>query len=341
MTNTSALCIVLLFAGASALKVREAGAIASRKNAIFSVLVASPEHYTDSVVNQISDAAVAICSARHFGSTMQFHMDFANLDDWHFALLMNLGWTMHNQTDSIGYWKDKYKPVYSQEQAQKEGRLWENITVQQRTDGWATYFKYNAWLYEGYDNVLISDTDIVWLDNPDPILTGVDDNLLFQAFRERARKGAEDHPGLNTRLMIIKPSPTTYKELVNRSSRGVYVPFTNTEQDVLEGLFHDDDNAGGTINTFSHLHTHSDCTGLDASSEASLIAGSSGHLVDEIILNRLKRLKTCDDVWKICKLRKNRFCKLRKSASCELSKYPWQEEGGRGSHPSKKNKRHP
>ncbi len=43
--------------------------------------------------------------------------------------------------------------------------------------------------------------------------------------------------GLNSHLMIITPSQETFDEIITRAKQGEYIPFTNTEQDVLEALW--------------------------------------------------------------------------------------------------------
>jgi hypothetical protein len=264
----------------------------SRNIALFTVLVSTDDHYLVGVTNQITDAAVAICTARHYGSTMPFLLDFANLRDDHVAMLAGLGWIMHNVTDSIGMWQGKYKPVYNKTQAIQENRPWEDDQpVQDRKDGWATYFKFKAWTHDEYDTILVSDADIVWKGNPDPILEGPGFDVSFQAFEENADR---KRTGLNTRLMIITPSKDLYNILVDRASSGNYVPYTNTEQDVLESQFPAEDryvpkdqdwqlNTGKVMELFKHRHRHCKCDGLNA--------------------ERLARVQTCQDIWRACKER--------------------------------------
>jgi len=43
--------------------------------------------------------------------------------------------------------------------------------------------------------------------------------------------------GLNTHLMLLQPNRTVDQELLQKAVAGDYIPFTNTEQDVLENFF--------------------------------------------------------------------------------------------------------
>ena len=43
--------------------------------------------------------------------------------------------------------------------------------------------------------------------------------------------------GLNTHLMLLRPNRTVYQELLQKAATGDYIPFTNTEQGVLENYF--------------------------------------------------------------------------------------------------------
>jgi hypothetical protein len=250
----------------------------SRKFAVFTSLVSTSDWWiTDPSKSMVNDAAVAICTARHYGSTMPFLLDFANLRDDQVAMLSRLGWKMHNVTDSIEMWQGRYKPVYNEAQAIQENRPWVDQPVQIRKDGWATYFKFKAWTYDEYDKILISDADIIWGASPDPILAGPGLDSDFHAFAEKSDRSTM---GINTHLMIITPSKETYEKLVDRASSGNYVPYTNTEQDVLESHFRANENTGDVMGLFKHKHRNCICAGLDA--------------------GRLAEVQTCEDVWRAC-----------------------------------------
>lgn len=248
----------------------------SRQIALFTALVSTDDYYLAGNTNMVLDAAVAICTARHYGSKMPFLLDFANLRGDHVEMLAGLGWKVHNVTDSIGMWQSKYKPVYNKTQALQEHRPWTDQHVQNRRDGWATYFKFKAWTHEEYDKILISDADVIWRANPDPVLEGPGSDFVFQTFLEKADRTSK---GLNTHLMIITPSKDTYEKLVEWASSGAYLPYTNTEQDVLESHFRGYRNGDSVMGLFKHRHTHSVC--LDA--------------------GRLARVQTCEDIWRACR----------------------------------------
>ena len=45
-----------------------------------------------------------------------------------------------------------------------------------------------------------------------------------------------DYKGLNTALMLITPAYTWFRQLVLMSRHGRWLPYTNTEQDVIESM---------------------------------------------------------------------------------------------------------
>ena len=55
---------------------------------------------------------------------------------------------------------------------------------------------------------------------------------LSQTYTER-----RGYTGLQTHIMFIKPSAVVFRILVDQGLTKSYVPFTNTEQDVLETVF--------------------------------------------------------------------------------------------------------
>lgn len=284
-THTSWLLVLLAYAAPAANSIKvpmttDTHSYEERKIALFTTLIQTDDHHRAESTNMVSDAAVMICTARHHGSKMPFLMDFANLRDDHVAMLAVLGFQMHNVTDSIGMWQSKYKPCYSKAQAIQENRSWKDQPVQERRDGWATYFKFKAWTYDKYDKILISDTDIIWKDSPDPILAGLGFDIDFDAFPEKEDRA---RMGLNTHLMIITPSKDRYEQLVDWASSGHYFPYTNTEQDVLESNLDVHEETGNVVKQFHHRHKHVDCAGIDA--------------------ERLAQFQNCEDIWRACKQR--------------------------------------
>lgn len=106
---------------------------------------------------------------------------------------------------------------------------------QPRRDGALTSVKFAAWGL-AYDLVLHTDADVLFLESPRAALEAAHARrLLFQAAKvERAGRG---YDGLNTHMMLLKPSPDVQAILLANAAAGHFVPYTRTEQDVLEAAF--------------------------------------------------------------------------------------------------------
>lgn len=79
------------------------------------------------------------------------------------------------------------------------------------------------------------DADVILQEDPMSMFTMKQfENVTFQAFRESAKRPYE---GLNTHMMMVKPDVRVFRKIVERAKMGLYVPYTNTEQDVLEWMF--------------------------------------------------------------------------------------------------------
>ena len=113
------------------------------------------------------------------------------------------------------------------------GRKWIAQPVQDRQDGVCTTTKLLAWNLTEYDNVLCVDTDVVFSEDPSPWMRRHSERY-FVARREVATR---HYLGLNTHMFYLKPSQLLFRVLSDASTSGHYIPYTNTEQDVLESVF--------------------------------------------------------------------------------------------------------
>ena len=109
-------------------------------------------------------------------------------------------------------------------------------TIQQRDDGAATSLKFLSWTLTRYAMVMHADLDVLFLESPQPALeAAVRQGLVFQAAStERGKRGGYD--GLNTHMLLLRPSLEIFAILAANAANGHFVPYTRTEQDVLEGI---------------------------------------------------------------------------------------------------------
>merc|ERR1712061_894630 len=155
------------------------------------------------------------------------------------STLKKWGWKGEDYSkDSIRI-KESYRPVYSDAEAENLGRWWSHNDdhVKSRKDGWATYFRFYAWLARQYDRVLITDLDVFFTENPDPHVVEIPANVTFLASLEMKTHRKFGYKGLNSHMMAITPSNATFHELLLRAQRGEYIPLRNTDEDVLESIF--------------------------------------------------------------------------------------------------------
>ena len=108
--------------------------------------------------------------------------------------------------------------------------------VQQRRDGGLTSVKFHAWRLTQYDAILHTDVDVSFLESPRAALEAAHaSGLLFQpASREAAKRG---YVGINTHMMLLRPSLDMHALITANAASGHFIPYTRTEQDVLEALF--------------------------------------------------------------------------------------------------------
>lgn len=109
----------------------------------------------------------------------------------------------------------------------------ETKVLQRRTDGPATATKLFALTLTSYDYVLVSDLDVQFLESPlHALLEARRQNALFLA--AHWERGYRSYRGLNSHLIIVRPSTTLFAVLAAQAESGHFIPFTRTEQDVLE-----------------------------------------------------------------------------------------------------------
>jgi hypothetical protein len=85
------------------------------------------------------------------------------------------------------FFKGVYKLVYSSWQAANMSRIiLPGGVVQDREDGWATYFKFLAWTMMQYERVLFIDVDCKLYENPDRMFRDKScTNSSFQAYEKK------------------------------------------------------------------------------------------------------------------------------------------------------------
>ena len=117
-------------------------------------------------------------------------------------------------------------------------QLWvDNNRVQKRIDGICTTTKFHSWSLNGFDAVAVIDNDVC-LDDPNQVWRALDEfSKSDRIFAARPEKAERRYWGFNTRIMFLKPNVHIFKLLTDKAASGDFVPYTNTEQDVLETVF--------------------------------------------------------------------------------------------------------
>jgi hypothetical protein len=188
-------------------------------------------------------------------STYPHYVDVANVSVVDQVRMKKLGIFVRDRTNMSDFFRGIWHPVKRLEDAQEKGQMLLGrsavpLLVQNRKDGWATYFKFLAWKLLACKKVLAFDADVHFIEKykkhgveiknhgreiEKDILSGPADE--FSAFEEIKKRG---YCGLNVCAMILSPSQETYDLLIRTanqsSSDRIVVPFTNCEQDVIESL---------------------------------------------------------------------------------------------------------
>ena len=104
--------------------------------------------------------------------------------------------------------------------------------LQDRKDGWCTLLRFHAWRLVEYDAVFSSDVDLCPYTDPVPYLKRFffSERILL-ALPERAARG---HWGLRGGYLMLRPSLTVARILLDKARFGDFVSFVNGDQDVLE-----------------------------------------------------------------------------------------------------------
>ena len=115
--------------------------------------------------------------------------------------------------------------------------LWvPNNAVQHRLDGNCTATKFHAWNLTEFDAVAVVDSDVCL--RPLSLMNSLHafskSDKIFAASPERAFR---KYNGFNTHLMFLKPNRHIFNLLIDKAASSDFVPYTNTEQDVLETVF--------------------------------------------------------------------------------------------------------
>lgn len=173
------------------------------------------------------------------------------------AQLASAGWCVRDFSPADGGARGidmscYYHPLYNRSEAVAQKRRWilPNNNFRGRRDGTATYYKFLAFSLTEYARVMVVDADVAMLENPDPFLLSYGEDFAPAKIEKRhghhsmlsARAADEEaapleYAGMNTHMMITTPSARDFRQLLWLASEGLYVPFTNTEQDVLEAHF--------------------------------------------------------------------------------------------------------
>lgn len=185
----------------------------------------------EAAVNHAIDLIVSAGTSR-----VPFHLLYIDLAEADVERLQNAGWQPHDMSDQKDYLKSIFKPVYDSATAHKLNRPWtEDNFVQHRVDGWATYLKFWAWKATDFERVLVVDMDVTF--NISRPLEEVVREVPMADFLTSPETYSRRYPGLNTHLMLLRPSEETFARLIRRAIEGDYMPYTNTEQDILESHF--------------------------------------------------------------------------------------------------------
>ena len=117
--------------------------------------------------------------------------------------------------------------------------------VQRRSDYACTSLKLLAWNLTEYDKVLMADTDVFFMEDPLPWLrrqwhltfAATNELMNVNEMADEGRVSARGYHGLNTHLVLLTPSTVVLELLLDLATTGSFVPYTNSEQDVIETLF--------------------------------------------------------------------------------------------------------
>ena len=149
-----------------------------------------------------------------------------------------------------------FKPRFDKDTLEHHDSYWvDNNGVQKRHDGTCTSLKLAAWNRTDYAGIILSDADLCFLQPFDALgwmMKLYEQDIYFQALQESGSKcsppgpnrrslaafvGPRCYNGLNTHMMYLRPDKVVGQLLLDKAKYGDFVPYTNTEQDVLETVF--------------------------------------------------------------------------------------------------------
>ena len=125
------------------------------------------------------------------------------------------------------------------------GRAARSRVTRTRADYACTSLKLLAWNLTEYDKILMADTDVFFMEDPLPWLrrqwhltfAATNELMNVNEMADEGRVSARGYHGLNTHLVLLTPSTVVLELLLDLATTGSFVPYTNSEQDVIETLF--------------------------------------------------------------------------------------------------------
>lgn len=112
------------------------------------------------------------------------------------------------------------------------------VGVHCRKDGYATALKFFLWNMTEFDHLIFADVD-AHFERP-PAEAALQLQKGGATFLARSEEGARGWLGLSTSCMWLTPSRLVHSQLVRMARLGNWLPVTNTEQDVIEGMLTSD-----------------------------------------------------------------------------------------------------
>ena len=134
--------------------------------------------------------------------------------------------------DVVDVTKDHFHLNVSNEPAHLRRWPRDSSKVQTRRDGTCTAVKLHAWRLVQFEFLMVSDTDVMFAENPTKWMEQHKGAAL--AAEHEVQSGIE---GLNTHMMGLTPSMLVYRILAVAATTGGFLPYTNTEQDVIAQVF--------------------------------------------------------------------------------------------------------
>jgi len=112
------------------------------------------------------------------------------------------------------------------------GRNLTSMLAYTRKDGACTAVKLHAWRLVQFEFLMVSDTDVMFAQNPTNWMEQHKGAALAAA--HELQNGIE---GVQSHMMGLTPSMLVYRILARAATTGGFLPYTNTEQDVIAQVF--------------------------------------------------------------------------------------------------------